>query len=100
LIAYGKQGDLMQKIGEKDTILINIGEDAEKALAVVKTVPGVDTATATDGTLKLLSGRGRQTLTAVIKVLDDCGFALQSVEVKEPNLEAVFLELTGRALRD
>ncbi len=100
LIACGEQGELMQKIGEKDTILINVGEGAESAIEIVKRVPGIDGATAENGTLKLLAGRGRQTLPAVIKALDEAGVALQSVEVKEPNLEAVFLELTGRALRD
>ncbi len=100
LIACGKQGDLMQKIGEKDTISIKIGEQADQALAVVKKVPGVEGATSEDGTLKILSGQGRQALPAAIKALDDAGFSLQSVEVHEPNLEAVFLALTGRALRD
>lgn len=103
LIASGTQAELMQKIGEKDTILITIGQQDDAglaALAVVKAVPGVDSASSDDGKLKLLSSRGRQALPGVIKALDDAGITLQSIEVKEPNLEAVFLELTGRALRD
>jgi hypothetical protein len=31
---------------------------------------------------------------------DRLGFKIRSVEIEEPNLEAVFLHLTGRALRD
>ncbi|HLY25635.1 MAG TPA: ABC transporter ATP-binding protein [Aggregatilineales bacterium] len=100
LIAVGNQGELMQKVGEKDTILIKIGEESSKAVEAVKSIPGIDGATADDGTLRLLAGRGRQALPAVIRALDEKGFVLQSVEVKEPNLEAVFLHLTGRALRD
>jgi ABC-2 type transport system ATP-binding protein len=100
LIASGTQSELMQKIGEKDTILIVIGDQAENAVTIVKAVPGVASATNDNGTLKLLSARGRQTLPAVIKSLSEAGIALHSVEVKEPNLEAVFLQLTGRALRD
>jgi ABC-2 type transport system ATP-binding protein len=100
LIACGKQGDLIQQVGEKDTLVLKIGEQAEKALAIVKTVPGVDSVTSEDGKLRLLSGRGRQTLPAVLKALDEVGILPQSIEVVEPNLESVFLHLTGRALRD
>lgn len=100
LIACGNQVELMQKVGEKDTILVKIGEQVVQAAEIVKSVPGIDSVTTDDGTLKILAGRGRQTLPAVIKALDDKGMTLQSVEVKEPNLEAVFLHMTGRALRD
>jgi ABC-2 type transport system ATP-binding protein len=100
LIACGKQGDLIQQVGEKDTLVLKIGEQAEKALAIVKNVPGVDSVTSEDGKLRLLSGRGRQTLPAVLKALDEVGILPQSIEVVEPNLESVFLHLTGRALRD
>ena len=36
----------------------------------------------------------------VIRQLNGAGIEVQSVEVREPDLEAVFLALTGRALRD
>jgi ABC-2 type transport system ATP-binding protein len=103
LIASGKQGDLIQQVGEKDTLVLKIGEQADKALSIVKNVPGVDSATSEDGKdgkIRLLCGRGRQTLPAVLKALDDAGILPQSIEVVEPNLESVFLHLTGRALRD
>jgi len=100
LIAIGTTGQLVQKVGEKDTILVQVGEESARAADLVKAIPGIDGVTASDGTLKILAGRGRKSLPAVIKVLDDNGLVLQSVEVKEPNLESVFLELTGRALRD
>ena len=36
----------------------------------------------------------------IIKLADRMGFKIRSVDIEEPNLEAVFLQLTGRALRD
>jgi hypothetical protein len=36
----------------------------------------------------------------LIQLTDQAGVEIQSVEVREPDLEAVFLKLTGRALRD
>ncbi len=113
LIACGKEGELIQQVGEKDAILLKMGDQAEKALEIARTVPGVDSAVLEDGNghsganghnghrkLRLLCGRGRQALPGVLKALDDSGFLPQSIEVIEPNLESVFLHLTGRALRD
>lgn len=101
LIAVGQLGELLQKVGEKDTLLLKMTpESAEKALPIVQATEGVDSATLEDGKLRLLSGRGRQSLPTVLRNLDDAGLMPQSIEVIEPNLESVFLHLTGRALRD
>lgn len=43
---------------------------------------------------------GRKALPGIINIIDAEGIVIQSVEVREPDLEAVFLSLTGRALRD
>ncbi|MCC7447302.1 MAG: ABC transporter ATP-binding protein [Anaerolineae bacterium] len=103
LIACGKQGELIQKVGAKDAILLKMGDDVTQAMDVVRSVPGVDSVSLDDGDshkLRLLAGRGRQALPGVLKALDDNGCLPQSIEVIEPNLESVFLHLTGRALRD
>jgi ABC-2 type transport system ATP-binding protein len=103
LIACGKEGELIQQVGEKDAILLKMGDDVTQAMEVIQKVPGVDSVSLDDGDshkLRLLSGRGRQALPGVLKALDDNGCLPQSIEVIEPNLESVFLHLTGRALRD
>jgi ABC-2 type transport system ATP-binding protein len=57
-------------------------------------------ATAGDGTLDLLATDGRLLLPGLLAALSGDGIAIRSVEVIEPDLEAVFLHLTGKALRD
>jgi ABC-2 type transport system ATP-binding protein len=52
------------------------------------------------GVITVKALRGRKALSHVITMLDAAGIEIQSVEVREPDLEAVFLHLTGRALRD
>jgi ABC-2 type transport system ATP-binding protein len=42
----------------------------------------------------------KQALVAVIPLLAEAGVVLTGIETEEPNLERVFLHLTGRALRD
>jgi ABC-2 type transport system ATP-binding protein len=56
--------------------------------------------TNTSGLIRVRAKRGRRALRHVLKALEDAGVEVQSVEVREPDLEAVFLKLTGRALRD
>ncbi len=43
---------------------------------------------------------GAQRLPALLTARVDAGVVAQSIRVVEPNLEDVFLHLTGRALRD
>jgi ABC-2 type transport system ATP-binding protein len=60
----------------------------------------VDEATVADGGVRLIAINGRGLLRAVIEAADASGAEVGAVEVVEPDLEAVFLHLTGRALRD
>jgi ABC-2 type transport system ATP-binding protein len=39
-------------------------------------------------------------LASVVTKANERGIRIRSIDIREPNLEAVFLNLTGRALRD
>ncbi|GAB4521032.1 MAG: linearmycin resistance ATP-binding protein LnrL [Anaerolineae bacterium] len=64
------------------------------------TVAAVRSGQTAEGVLTVYAKRGRKALPQIINIIDDAGVEIQSVEVREPDLEAVFLHLTGRALRD
>ena len=53
-----------------------------------------------DGTYVLHSARPPQTIVALVKQLESENNELQSLEMFSPSLEDVFIELTGRRLRD
>lgn len=53
-----------------------------------------------EGIITVRAKRGRKALPDIIRIANDAGVDILSVEVREPDLEAVFLHLTGRALRD
>jgi hypothetical protein len=53
-----------------------------------------------ESVITVYAKRGRKALPAIIHILDEASIDIRSVEVREPDLEAVFLKLTGRALRD
>ena len=115
IIAQGTLGELVQQIGEEDRITLKVGaqEVSPTLLEQIKAqVEGVTEARyerretdgeshlEAEGIITVLAKRGRKALPPVLQVADEGGLEVLSVEVQEPNLEAVFLQLTGRALRD
>lgn len=53
-----------------------------------------------EGIITVRAKRGRKALPDIIRIANEANIDILSVEVREPDLEAVFLHLTGRALRD
>lgn len=80
------------------------GAEDSDTLVVDKTASGtfraVRSGQATDGAITVYARRGRKALPELLRVADEAGVEILSVEVREPDLEAVFLHLTGRELRD
>ena len=116
IIALGTQAELTQKVGEDDRLEFTIGEQAVPDALVQQLQSGIDGVSqvlyhapeqlnenserATPSRITVFTRRGRRVLPDVIRQLNGAGIEVQSVEVREPDLEAVFLALTGRALRD
>jgi ABC-2 type transport system ATP-binding protein len=101
LIAEGTRRELVAQIGERDRIeLTASGDLVGLAAACRRTVDGVDEATVVPGGLHLVARDGRRLLPKLLELAEAAGVEVTSVEVVEPDLEAVFLHLTGKALRD
>ncbi len=100
LIASGTQQELIQLVGGLDRIRLAINGDVERVLATWRTITGVKQATVEEGLLMLLVEDSNQALPRLFESAAAAGVRITSVEIQEPNLEAVFLHLTGRALRD
>lgn len=63
-------------------------------------MPGVSQITAEDGLITLLADDSNLVLPHLFELAAPAGVRITSVDIQEPNLETVFLHLTGRALRD
>lgn len=102
LIAIGSQKELTQQVGQTETLILHIGEnDDQEALAdTLKNVHGVLEAEPSDHAVSIITPEAEDILAAVITKASECGIKIRSIDIREPNLEAVFLHLTGRALRD
>jgi ABC-2 type transport system ATP-binding protein len=100
LIACGSHAQLVKIVGEMDRINLTINAESERILEVWRGVPGVAQISAQDGILTVLADDSNQVLPRLFDTAASHNVRITSVDIQEPNLEAVFLHLTGRALRD
>jgi ABC-2 type transport system ATP-binding protein len=100
IIAEGTRRELVASIGQADRVQISAGGDTAAFADACRGLPDVKEATAADGSVVLLAREGRHLLPRILEAAERSGSEVTSVEVVEPDLEAVFLHLTGRALRD
>jgi ABC-2 type transport system ATP-binding protein len=100
LMAEGSRRDLVEMVGEQDRITLQATGDLAAAAAAVRGLePVVDVSRRDDG-LDLVVRGARTALPQILATIADAGADARTVEVTEPDLEAVFLHLTGKALRD
>ena len=102
LRAEGTRRELVSMVGRHDRLRMSARGDLEAAAQQLRSLPAVVEATAGDGTLELLvrEVRGRGGGPHILPGAARAGVKIGTVEIQEPNLEAVFLHLTGKALRD
>jgi ABC-2 type transport system ATP-binding protein len=100
VIARGTHDELIRLVGEQTRVDLTLNTPAEKVLPLWKKVEGVSQVSAEDGKVTVLVQDSNLVLPRLFEAATQAGSRITSVEIREPNLEAVFLQLTGRALRD
>ncbi|MCC6260202.1 MAG: ATP-binding cassette domain-containing protein [Anaerolineales bacterium] len=102
LIALGTQKELTKQVGETETLILHVGknEDPSVLIATLKNLPNVIDASVIDHEISVITPSAKDILADAIGAANERGVKIHSIDIREPNLEAVFLHLTGRALRD
>jgi len=100
LIASGTHDELVKIVGELDRIELTLNTESDRVIEAWRSIDGVQQVTAEDGHLTLLVDDSNTVLPDIFESAAKVRSRITSVEIQEPNLEAVFLHLTGRALRD
>jgi ABC-2 type transport system ATP-binding protein len=98
LISEGTPRDLKQNSADKTRIEVRLAR--AESDAVLKGLDGVTDCRAINGGFVLHCQRPPQAIVALVKHLEAQGNELVSLEISTPSLEDVFIELTGRRLRD
>jgi ABC-2 type transport system ATP-binding protein len=98
VIAQGTPRELKQSSAGTTRIELRLARpESDSAL---KQLEGVADCRASDGVYVVHSTRVPQTIVSLVKYLEAHGNELSSLDIAAPSLEDVFLELTGRSLRD
>jgi linearmycin/streptolysin S transport system ATP-binding protein len=100
VIAYGTHDELIKLVGEQTRIDLTLNTEAEKILSAWQKIEGVSKIDSLDGKVTALVEDSNRVLPRLFDAASKADVRITSVDIQEPNLETVFLHLTGRALRD
>ena len=102
LIAMGTQDELVRLVGERTRIDLHVDREAQTLAENWRKLEDVSTVSEPDEGGRLWLGV-QDANTLIPKLFDSArsvGARITEISLAEPNLEMVFLHLTGRALRD
>ena len=99
-IALGTKEELIKMIKKSEIITIELPVLADEDLAQISRLPHVYQADYKDHTLTILCDGGKHNLVRALNYLQEKDLAIGHVYSQLPTLNDVFLEITGKALRD
>ena len=100
IIAQGSKEDIKKLISYDENINI-VTEDFNEALILkLNTLNGIKNVSFLKNTLSLVADNSSQILSKVIETLVNNNVKIKDMNISSPDLETVFLALTGKALRD
>jgi len=100
IIADGTKEQLKAIITDVKDLSIELKPGSAYSLQSISEIPGVRAVNEKEGRLSIQSDAAVDNLNRILKSLMDGGAEVKALQEEEPNLETVFLTLTGRSLRD
>jgi len=100
LKAEGTQRDLVSMVGGQSQIQLTVSGDLESISNAVAGLARVSAASVKDGGIQVVASDAGRALSSILAAATEAGGNVSGIDVSEPDLEAVFLHLTGKALRD
>ena len=97
IVQEGTPADLKRSVGA-DVIVVNLTENLEQAAAAAKALPAVDEVTAGSQGLTISTADGAGLVADVAVAFSRQGISPQSLTVRTPSLDDVFLRATGHRL--
>lgn len=100
LVAEGTRAELIELVGGRGRIDLTVRGPLQTLTSAMRLIRRVEEVTVVDDTVSVVAEDAARLLPRLIETAEGVGAKLLSVNVTEPDLESVFLHLTGRALRD
>jgi ABC-2 type transport system ATP-binding protein len=102
IIALGTPDELIQAIHGEDTLRLRVGVStvSPATLNVLQHVNGVKQVSSDEDAITLSLMSAAEALPEVLHIVREAGIGARSLTVQQPNLETVFLRLTGQRLTE
>jgi ABC-2 type transport system ATP-binding protein len=100
ILALDTPAELKRSLDAGAEIKVSARGDLPKLTAALKRLSGAREATLIDGVVRVTLIKRERALARVIAAAEKAGFPITDISVDEPTLESVFVQLTGRDLRE
>ena len=99
ILALGTLDELIQIVGEKDIVIISGKFSIDMARTIISEFQQATVLSIEEGKL-VLSLEASKNISTLLEEFFKKGITIDDVSIKQPNLESVFLKLTGKELRE
>lgn len=100
IIAMGTVEELIASASTTSRMSLHFKKVDDKLLQLLRKHPAVLSCERQGDTLDVTLGKGEWTFSSLVTELSQAGFEIIGAEIEKPSLESVFLQLTGKKLRD
>ncbi len=100
IIASGTKKELLNILEGDKKIYISFEKISKKLINEIKALTCINKVDVIDDELIVSTSNEKELFKSIMNIASNCNTNVVSIDIKKPNLEAVFLHLTGRALRD
>lgn len=99
IVKVGTPADLKKGLGG-DIIMLSIQDDPDDVSGLIKQVPAVKGVQKQDGNYRIKVEDGEETAPNIMDALRGEGFKVTRLSLAKPTLDEVYLEFTGKKLRE
>jgi len=100
IIAQGTKEELIQSVSAEEKIILQVENINDKMIEEIKKISYVNKAACVKKEIEVQKKGNNVDYSEILEAVSKNGGHLMSMDIKKPDLEFVFLALTGRALRD
>lgn len=100
LIIEGTSDSIKEEVLKERIYRVQVENDVEKCMKIIEGVDGVLSVSNREDIILVKSTKGVDNLASIIEKLVEGNIKIESINIEQPTLEAAFLALTGKTLRD
>jgi ABC-2 type transport system ATP-binding protein len=101
ILALGTPAELKQSVGADTVVTIKTrGDQGQLGELLTREIKGVTRSRSVDGAIQLHMQASERLVPRIVLSAERAGFDILDLSIAEPSLETVFINLTGKELRD